>query len=345
MSARRKPSRSSGSYNEPPLNSPDQASAIANDDSTSPHRTSLARRSPFLPTRLELLLLSIYPATLLLGSIFSIVSPTTRNTPYSATSQSHPVDQAPSYFAQKKNIFNVFFVKKGWAWTTVALFLFLFTHPSLGPPMRPVLTPRRVRGVLRWMLVTLAWVFITQWFFGPPLIDTLFRFTGGQCELVRDPAARDAMSDAREYITAATCKVAGGTWKGGHDISGHVFLLILGSLLLWLEILPAVLRAEGLRDGRRIVMSDGKTRTAGAEAQRESHAYSAADEKDPGLGVKASLAVMALSWWMLLMTAAFFHTWFEKFTGLLVAFLAIWSIYFLPRGIPAYRAIIGMPGV
>ncbi|KAF4303635.1 Fat storage-inducing transmembrane protein [Botryosphaeria dothidea] len=323
MSTRRKPSRSSGSYNEPSLNSPDQASAMANDDSTSPHRTSLARRSPFLPTRLELLLLSIYPATLLLGSIFSIVSPTTRNTPYSATSQSHPVDQAPSYFAQKKNIFNVFFVKKGWAWTTVALFLFLFTHPSLGPPMRPVLTPRRVRGVLRWMLVTLAWVFITQWFFGPPLIDTLFRFTGGQCELVRDPAARDAMSDAREYITAATCKPAAVARNPA----------------------PPSCAPRACATARRIVMSDGKTRTAGAEAQRESHAYSAADEKDPGLGVKASLAVMALSWWMLLMTAAFFHTWFEKFTGLLVAFLAIWSIYFLPRGVPAYRAIIGMPGV
>ncbi|EOD52912.1 putative inositol phospholipid synthesis protein scs3p protein [Neofusicoccum parvum UCRNP2] len=343
MSARRRPSRSSASYNEPPLKSPDPA---IDDDSTSPHRTSLARRSPFLPTRLELLLLSIYPATLVLGSVFSIVSPTTRNAPYSSVSQSHPVDQAPSYFAQKKNIFNVFFVKKGWAWTTGAMFLFLLTHPSLGPPMRPVLTPRRVRGALRWALVTLAWVFVTQWFFGPPLIDTLFRFTGGQCELVRDPDAREAMSDTREFITSATCKVAGGTWKGGHDISGHVFLLILGSMLLWFEILPAVLRAEGLRDGRRIVMFDGKTRTAGAEAQRESHAYSAvADAKDPGLGVKASLAVMALSWWMLLMTAAFFHTWFEKFTGLLVAFSAIWLVYFLPRGVPAYRAVIGMPGV
>lgn len=324
-------------------------------DTTSPHRTSLARRSPFLPTRLELLLLSIYPATLVLGSIFSIVSPTTRNAPYSAESQSHPAHDAPSYFAQKRNIFNVFFVKKGWAWTTGALLLFLLTHPSLGPPMRPVVTPRRLRGALRWALVTGVWVAVTQWFFGPPLIDTMFRFTGGQCELVRDAGARAAMSDTREYITAATCKVAGGAWKGGHDISGHVFLLILGSLLLWLEILPAVLRAEGLRDGRRIVMSDGKTRTAGAEAPRESHAaYSSGsaavvdddkDEKDPGLGVKVALAVMALSWWMLLMTAAFFHTWFEKFTGLLVAFSAIWLVYFLPRGVPAYRAIIGMPGV
>ena len=50
-------------------------------------------------------------------------------------------------------------------------------------------------------------------------------------------------------------------------------------------------------------------------------------------------------WWMLLMTAAYFHTWFEKFTGLLVALGALWVVYFLPRGLPAMRAAVGMPGV
>ncbi|KAK7547134.1 inositol phospholipid synthesis and fat-storage-inducing TM-domain-containing protein [Phyllosticta citricarpa] len=342
MSTRRRPSPDEGVADTA---SPSSQLGTMDDSKhdRSPLRTSPAARSPFLPTRLELLLLSIYPATLVLGSVFSIISPTTRNTPYSAATQSHPVDVAPSYFATKKNIFNVYFVKKGWAWTTVATLLFFFTHPSLGPPMRPTLTPRRLRGLLRWALVTLAWVLVTQWCFGPPLIDTLFRFTGGQCELVRDPEARETMSDTREYFTAATCKLAGGAWKGGHDISGHVFLLILGSMLLWFEILPPVTRAEGLRDGRRVVMDDGKVRTAAAEAKAE-NAYTVS-ERDPGVGVKAALAVMALSWWMLLMTAAFFHTWFEKFTGLLVAWMTIWAVYFLPRGVPALRAVIGMPGL
>ena len=30
------------------------------------------------------------------------------------------------------------------------------------------------------------------------------------------------------------------------------------------------------------------------------------------LGTWVSIAVVALSWWMLFMTAAYFHTWFEK---------------------------------
>jgi hypothetical protein len=194
------------------------------------------RRSPFLPTRLEAQLISIYPLTLLLGSIFSTLSPSTRAAPYSAVSQSHPPEFAPSYFAQKKNVFNVYFVKVGWFWTTLAFVVFLVFHPGFGQGV----SKRRVNAVIRYFAITTYWVFVTQWFFGPPLIDTMFRFTGGQCERLRDPEQREDMSDTREFITSATCKAVGGTWKGGHDISGHVFLLILGSSLLWLEFLPAL---------------------------------------------------------------------------------------------------------
>jgi len=301
-----------------------------------------ARRSPFMPTSLEILLISIYPTTLILGSLFAMISPTTRNVPYSAETQSHPADLAPTYFARKKNIFNVYFVKVGWFWVTFAISSFLVTHPSLGPPISPVLTPRRIRLVLRYALITTWWVFVTQWFFGPPLIDTLFRFTGGQCQLLRDEEAKEEMSDTRLVATHAACKIAGGQWKGGHDISGHVFLLILGSATLWFEILPTVLRAEGLRDGRTIMMPDGKVATAAAEAQRETHA---GKDGPIGFGMKVTVGVLALSWWMLLMTAAFFHTWFEKFTGLLTAFVALYAVYFLPRAIPSMRAVLGMPGV
>ena len=153
------------------------------------------------------------------------------------------------------------------------------------------------------------------------------------------------MSDVREHFTAAACKVAGGQWRGGHDISGHVFLLILGSALLWFEILPALTRAEGLRDGRRIMLRDGKVASVAVEAEREAHGVKGIQEQVTKAGVKVALGVAALMWWMLLMTAAFFHTWFEKFTGLLIAFSALWVVYFLPRGVPALRVALGMPGV
>ncbi|KAF2267788.1 hypothetical protein CC78DRAFT_541425 [Lojkania enalia] len=331
MATRRKPTTPPTANGKPaPLTTTMPSSSIVNPSSN--------RRSPFLPTRLEAQLISIYPLTLLLGSIFSTLSPSTRSAPYSAASQSHPPEFAPSYFAQKKNVFNVYFVKKGWFWTTLAFSIFLVFNSGMGKG----LSVRRIRALLRYASMTMWWVVVTQWFFGPPLIDRGFRFTGGQCELLRDANAREEMSETREYFTAAACKAVGGTWKGGHDISGHVFLLILGSALLWFEFLPALTHAEGLRDGRRILLGDGKV--ASVAVEKEEVTDKEASRETTG-GVKFAIGVAALMWWMLLMTAAYFHTWFEKFTGLLVAFVGLWSVYFLPRGMPGLRAVLGMPGV
>jgi len=87
-------------------------------------------------------------------------------------------------------------------------------------------------------------------------------------------------------------------------------------------------------------LDDGKVASVAVEKDPDSE-----KEAPTRQGVKFALAVAALMWWMLLMTAAYFHTWFEKFTGLLVAFSGLWVVYFLPRGVPAVRAVLGMPGV
>ncbi|KAK5173765.1 uncharacterized protein LTR77_002446 [Saxophila tyrrhenica] len=304
--------------------------------------------SPFLPTPLEAVLLALYPGTLLLGSLFSSLHPSSRNALYLADAQSYDPSSAPSYFAKKSNIFNVYFVKFGWFWTTLAFVLLVFSHPSLGPPLGLRLTKRRVQAGIRYACITAVWVAVTQWFFGPPIIDRSFKWTGGQCQMIYSdsPGAalkRAEMGDVREVLTHAACKGIGGQWKGGHDISGHVFLLILGSAMLWLELLPAVLRMEGLREARRIMTSDGLIRSASIEADGEAEGRS--EPKGISVGVQGTLAVLGLSWWMLLMTAAYFHTWFEKFTGLVVAFGTIYTVYFLPRAVPALRQVLGMPGV
>jgi len=159
---------------------------------------------------------------------------------------------------------------------------------------------------------------------------------------------RALMSENREFFTAIACKHAGGMWKGGHDISGHVFLLILGSALLWMEILPAILKSRGLNEERRVRVGSGKivkTRSIVDGTVKDDRDLTEKEEEYTKFGVKFVVGVAALSWWMLLMTAAFFHTWFEKFTGFLVAFIGIFLIYFLPRGIPLVRAVFGMPGL
>ncbi|WXC62014.1 hypothetical protein SNK03_007881 [Fusarium graminearum] len=311
---------------------------IAAMDST-PRTTTTPRTSPFLPTPLERAGLVIFPAMLIFGTIFSIISPQTRAAPYDHVTQSHLQDPSfsPSYFARKSNLFNVLFVKRGWAWITVAFFGFVFSHPSTAN------LERRARAIFRWFAVTSMWFLVTQWCFGPALIDRGFRWTGGRCELARREVEFGVDSVA-DKVTAVACKAAGGKWKGGHDISGHVFLLTLGTAFLMQEVGWAVLRWSGKRNEERcVVMSDGALKNANVEAD---HAIGeGAGEPALGLGGKFAVGVMGLSSWMLLMTAIYFHTWFEKFTGLMTAGTAFYIVYVVPRFVPGVRQIVGLPGI
>lgn len=292
--------------------------AKTGDDMTSPSprpttrsRAAPPRNPPFLPTPLETLVLGIFPLILIFGTVFSILSPQTRAAPYDPVAQAHHQDSsvAPSYFARKSNIFNILFVKRGWGWTTLAFFAFLFTHPSIasGPS---VFTQRKVQGLIRWALVTSWWFLTTQWCFGPPIIDRGFRWTGGRCELAKMEVAMGDTS-VGEQLTAVACKAAGGKWKGGHDISGHVFLLVLATGFLMQEVGWAVARWNGKRDEERsVIMADGALKGAGVEA--ETRTGEGGTNAPLGLGAKFALGTVALSLWMLLMTAIYFHTWFEK---------------------------------
>lgn len=305
--------------------------------------------SPLLPTPLETLLLSLYPSALLLGSLFSYLQPSSRRATYLPHHQAYDPSTAPSYFAKKSNVFNLYFVKIGWFWTTLAFFLLILSHPAFGPAWRLKLTKRRLHATARYAVITLVWVLVTQWCFGPPVIDRSFRWTGGQCALVQAEDVEDEMGKARQVVTHAACKAIGGQWSGGHDISGHVFLLILGSAMLWAEFLPTVFPSvPGLTSARRIVTPDGLVRSANVERESPPPSASFSTNDAPpeqSVGVTATVIVAGLSSWMLLMTAAYFHTWFEKFTGLLVAFGTIYIVYFLPRGVAALRQMVGMPGV
>jgi hypothetical protein len=265
-----------------------------------------------VPTSTELLFLSIFPITLILGSLFSFLSPETRQGLYDPWIQSFPSEVAPSYFARKDNFLNRYFVKIGWFWVTLAFAVFTTVrafrraqlHKTALGTQRHGLLPPAVQSVLRWAVVTAWWYGVTQWFFGPALIDRGFRWTGGRCyiALAKGPNDMARNADFEQLATAVACRAIGGAWRGGHDISGHVFLLVLGSAFLGMEILPAVLRNMG---------------STATEQEQEQAVPQEKTEPDPG-----EMAVRWATWfaglvgvlclWMLLMTAAYFHTWFEK---------------------------------
>lgn len=265
---------------------------------SSPDSDSYSQRPPsspaytsLIPTGTDLFTAIVYPSTLIAGSLFSILSPS----PASAV----------SYFSHKSNLFNTVFVKNAWLWTTLVFVIHLTR----------LRRSSRTRALLRYALATVWWVLITQWFFGPPIMDRTFTITGGACRAVEGlEATGDVPLGGRTLVaaTSAACKVAGGRWRGGHDLSGHAFLLTHASLFLWSEVMPVFLLEGGV----------GGWETGGV------------------------MALLAVWWWMLLMTGVYFHTWREKLTGWIVAMvqwtaLYVWAI----KTQPQIRNVVGAPGV
>ncbi|KAH0541341.1 hypothetical protein FGG08_004179 [Glutinoglossum americanum] len=248
-----------------------------------------ASRSPYLPTAIETFIFSVYLATLVIGSLFSLLDPSARAAPYNASTQSHPSHLAPSYFAQKHNLFNLLFVKIGWFWTSLAFLIFIFSHTSVAPPGAAILAPKRMRAVLRWLLVTSWWIVVTQWFFGPPLMDRAFTLTGGKCVL--ETTHLDLASDKLQLFSSAACKITGGKWRGGYDLSGHVFLLVLAGSLLWLEVLHVIMHTAGLKDERVVAGGAGaaSAEVRGVEDEKTEKETRPRDISEWGVGVKVVL--------------------------------------------------------
>ena len=159
--------------------------------------TTMATTTARPPALLSAVLL-IYPATLLLGSLFSTISPTARHSRDLFVSSPHPASPlAPSlaadmhlsegpvnYFARKNNVFNIYFVKIGWLWTTAAFVSLLITQPVFSSSLRESSSQQEARfrrtlqAILRYALTTTVWYLATQWFFGPAIIDRGFVATG-----------------------------------------------------------------------------------------------------------------------------------------------------------------------
>ncbi|GBC04702.1 hypothetical protein RclHR1_05810014 [Rhizophagus clarus] len=179
----------------------------------------------------------------------------------------------------KSNLINQYFVKKGWFWTSI---IFIIYSPRVIHANKP---GQYFKFVIRWILATLYWYSITQRFFGPSIMDRIFVFTGGKC-------------DDYQVFEAYACKKNGGRWIGGYDLSGHCFLLIHASLLLWEEITAFTCRPKN---------------------------WEIAREKEKILS--GILVFLLLLWWfMLVVTTIYFHNFSEKLTGTIFGVL-YWIIY------------------
>lgn len=299
-----------------------------------PSRINMTQRRP------SPYVLLIYPLILALGSFYSIVSPVAFPPPAAplAAGLASEINTPPSnYFSGKKNVFNLYFVKIGWFWTTLAFTLLQFT--TRPPPSNT--QKHYVQATLRYALITLSWYLTTQWFFGPALIDRSFTITGGRCEpqFYNEAGLKETL-DLTFISSGPVCKAAGGFWRGGYDISGHVFMLVLSSAFLLYELYIADRHSS-------------HPSVSPQAAARLAHDLTEEERKAVG-GWESELiarvrvwsryflyGVVILDLWMLMMTAIWFHTWLEKLSGLLLAGSTVWGTYFLGDIVEGWKAIVG----
>jgi len=239
----------------------------------------------------EILILIIYPITILLGQIIYF------------TSKNEIIN---NYYTNKYNLINIFFVKNGWFWTCLIYLYLLFQH---GKSIK--------LGLIRLILITLWWWSFTQWFFGLPIMDRIFLFTGGICEYNNNNVINNnnEINEFLQDIGSNLCKQIKGHWIGGHDPSGHVFLLVLGSLMIWFEIL----QINVFKEFKILIKSLQET-----EKKFEKFKILL------NSSIILSFGLLWLWWWMLLITSIHFHSFIEQISGLIAGCLGL-LVYTIPR--------------
>lgn len=243
-------------------------------------------------------------------------------------------DEVYNYYNDKGNIFNQWFVKKGWGWTTLVIVVFFAIELSRRPNAKVL-----AAAILRYIIATFWWVLFTQWCFGHPIMDRVFLYTGGKCTSI-DPDRFSRFSGGfplvhlfqevngnfeSRNVSSSTCRHLRGSWEGGHDPLGHVFLLVHSSLYLFHEIKPywpgwAALVAK-VRSGRQ----SGKN-----EGDRAVRVLRSAPQV-------AAIALLGLWWFMLLMTNMYFHLLAEKLVGLFFGYFGVAVVYYVPRWVNPQR--------
>ncbi|GAA5967567.1 hypothetical protein JCM11641_005698 [Rhodosporidiobolus odoratus] len=259
-----------------------------------------------------------------------------------SSERAFPVPSLP-YFADKRNSLNQLFVKRSWGWVTaiflvLSLLIFLFHphHPSTttvptessrekkqsasATPVRPT-TAHLLTTLRRYLLATLFWFYLTQatWFgtrLGPSISHRILRSSGATCI----PAAMTSQTSGaggglhadgpNDGIPACT-GAKGEYWRGGHDVSGHAFMMVHAALFLFEILLPL------LPSLYPFLFSSSSAAASAAAARPRMHPIVAA------VGYAAS-AVLVLCWWMLLMTSLFFHSPAEKLTGVAFGLVGWW---------------------
>ncbi|TIC72801.1 hypothetical protein E3Q00_03588 [Wallemia mellicola] len=252
-------------------------------------------------------------AIVLLGTLYSVYYDT-----FQDTSSAVSFAKSATYFATKKNIFNKLFVKKAWGWTTASVLALLVSAPH---DERTTNKRWRIVTVSRWVAATSSWFLFTNWFFGDSLLHRIWLITGAQCVREEDNLEGTPATPLLVPVNHLECypqplnsadisaPLKAAKWVGGHDVSGHTFLLMLSAYVIFVTLKPCyshLIRVNSVKDEKAPLQS-------GLSILHK-------------VAVYFSIALLLLWIWMLLVTCVYFHTPYEKFTGLLTGYMSIFTV-------------------
>lgn len=201
-------------------------------------------------------------------------------------------------------------------------------------------------STLRYIVATLLWMSFSSWFLGPPIMDRVRHYSGAVCLPSTSPLGGITLPGsidaqfcyARRPLTAQThpqlfqtghqivAAEHGGSlkaaWRGGHDISGHTFILVLSTLYLLEELTPYL--PHLLPSSLQLQVQQWIPRQYWSPSSPFLHSPHLTQQKATiNLAVTLSILSLLTAWsFSLLFTALFFHTPGEKISGLVVGLLA-----------------------
>ena len=192
-----------------------------------------------------------------------------------------------SYLSNKRNVFNVYFVKLGWGWTLGLLIPFISLTSSVYTSFNPT---SMLKHLSRMAVGTFGWYFWVNMFV---YIEELT----GQCE------GEETLSSKK------TCHFHGFHWDG-FDISGHAFLLTYSALVISEEIQVKRWWSAELRNTRRTTWFDRVQPLVSLLVDL----------------LFIFISLLLILWeFMLVFTSVYFHTVHQKVLGALVA-LFTWFV-------------------
>ncbi|GAA99892.1 uncharacterized protein L969DRAFT_50945 [Mixia osmundae IAM 14324] len=265
------------------------------------------------------------------------------------------------YFARKSNLFNQYFVKKAWGWTTLVWFFHLVTvttHEVNAKGGNAQAVQARAhrhvyRELKRYTAATIIWLLLTTWFFGPSVIDRIMVASGGVC---LPSAVATSMTDqsvlhaynASQPLPHSFCFSRGLHAAGSSPMASVPFIKASSklspseaTLAAQHQALRRQMKAQGIRtywqggqdiSGHLFLLSMSviflmpslhlALRNLARITSLSHDRQQAATQLAAVASSAAVIALVSLWWWMMLMTSVYFHTPLEKVIGITFGLLS-----------------------